>query len=215
MKNLSEKLLSSQSMENIDIKREFHKLIVLQSKEPIIIDRTTNKDEILTLLGRHFQIIKQYTKEFFKENYGFFPHQSEGNCKDCSDKVLKILKADLIWGYFTVDRPVDDIDLIVPTRMGINRISDTNEDDSTQISHWWVEMGEYIIDLTVEQFNKFLDPSSEKYEPIEVLHKKESKAQRYIGKERHKQGRFAEDPYNEKENIDWENADGGWQKRTE
>lgn len=182
-------------MENIDIRTEFHKLIVLQSKEPIIIERTTNKDEILTLLGRHFQIIKQYMKEFFDETYGFFPNHSEGNCKDCSDKIIQILKADQIWGWFAVDRQVSNKELIVPTRNGINTLSETNEEDEAQISHWWVELGEYIIDLTAEQFNKFLDPSSEKYEPIEVLHKKEAKAQRYIGKERYREGRILGDEY--------------------
>jgi hypothetical protein len=212
LENLNKNPLSSLDM---DIKAEFHKLITLQSKEPIFIDKTANKEEILAILGRPFQIIKEYIKLFFDETHGFFPEHSEGNCLKCSEKIVQIMKADLIWGWFTVDRIVEDIELKVPTRDGINTISSTNEEDETQISHWWVEIGEYIIDLTAEQFNKFLDPSSEKYDPIEVIHKKEDKAKRYVGEERHPEGLYSEEDYDEEENIDWENDEEQWQKRDE
>lgn len=199
-------------MENLDkyskaetIRREFHKLMMLQRKKPKIELQIENPDQIKLLLAKPFNIVKEYTKLFFEKTYGYFPTHSEGNCKECSDNLLQILKGDLIWGWFTTDRIIEEEELEVPTKYGFNTLSGTNEEDGRQLSHWWIEIGNLIIDLTAEQFNRFLEDSSEKYLPIEVIQKNTPKAKRYCGKERHPEGKLMEEDYDEEENMDWEN----------
>lgn len=209
MENL-EKYSSSET-----IRKEFHELMMSKEKKPKIELQTENPDQIKVLLAKPFAIIKEYTKLFFKKTYGFFPTHSEGNCKECSDKLLQILKGDLIWGWFTTDRIIEEKELKVPTSYGYNTIAGTNEEDGRQVSHWWIEIGNLIIDLTVEQFNRFLDEEQEKYLPIEVISKNTSKARRYCGKERYPDGRIMEEDYDEEENIDWENDEDEWQPRNE
>jgi hypothetical protein len=179
------------------IRREFHKLMTSQYRKPKITLENQNADQIRVLLDKPFTIIKEYIKLFFKEVKGFYPSNSEGNCKECSDKLVQILNGDLIWGWFATDRIIEEHELKVPTIYGYNTIAGINEEDERQISHWWVEIGNVIIDLTAEQFNKFLAKSSEKYLPIEVIPKNTPKAQRYFGKQRHKDGGMIEEDYDE------------------
>jgi len=146
-------------------------------------------------LARQFNIIKEYAKLYQKETDGFFPSHSEGTCKHCSEKLLQILNGDLIWGWFATDREIRDEELKASTNMGYRQLSATNEDDRTQVSHWWVEIGNVIIDLTGEQFNCFLNDSSKKYDPIEVLDLRDDKARRYIGVERHIGGHLCPESY--------------------
>lgn len=203
------------NLENSEIKKEFHKLMVFQHGKPKISLETENPNQIKLLLDRQFTIIKEYIKLYFKETFGFFPSHSEGNCKDCSQKLIQILNGELVWGWFITDREIEAEDIKVPTKYGYSTLTDTNGKDRKQLSHWWVEIGNVVIDLTVEQFNRFLADDSEKYLPIEVISKDSPKAQRYIGKERYKDGGKIEDDCDEEEEPDWEDDDGEWNKREE
>lgn len=184
-----------ENLANSRIKEEFHKLFKFQHGKPKISLETENPDQIKLLLARQFTIIKEYVKQYQKESDGFFPSHSEGTCRHCSEKLIQILNGDLIWGWFTTDRKIGDEELKVSTNMGIRQIAVTNSEDRTQVSHWWVETGNILIDLTGEQFNRFLSDCSKKYDSIEVLKLEDDKATRYIGIDRHVDGYRSPTPY--------------------
>ena len=177
--------------------------------------KESNRDRILALHSKDFENIKEGTKAYFKMAHGWYPFQSEGTCKVCSEKLVKLVNGDLVWGYFKTDTIFESGLLIKRIENNLHTIAEIKDGEPTKISHWWIEIGNLIIDLTVEQFNEYLKPNSQKYDRIELIFKDEPKAKRYFGEERYKNGKFRGDPYKEKENIDWENKDGEWQNRTE
>jgi hypothetical protein len=179
--------------------------------------KQSKRDRILALYSVTFENIKESMKAYFRKTHGFYPFQSEGTCKVCSEKLVKEVNGDLIFGYFKTDTKFKRGLLIKRTEDGLHTIAEIKDGEPTKVTHWWVEIGNLIIDLTAEQFNDYLKPSSQKYDRIELIFKNEPKAKRYFGEERYKHGRFMEDPYEESENIDWETdeGEGEWQKRDE
>lgn len=135
-----------------------------------------NKDRIISLFGESFEIVKEKVKGQFKRFWGFYPYESEGCCKDVSIIVAKMLRGALVGGWFTTDTQLKPEDMQVPSKYGISTICAISRKDKLKASHWWVELGDLIIDLTVEQYNRFL---KEPMESIEIFDKSSEKSKRY------------------------------------
>lgn len=136
--------------------------------------------------------IKQTTKEYFYREYGYFPVQNEGCCFLASEKLSDLVNGVIVGGYFTVDRKVKPEELKVPCNFGIMDLCAINRRDSRKLTHWWLEIGNWIIDLTVEQFNRFLkeplpeiliiskdSPIAKRYEPHWIKQKGKEIIKRY------------------------------------
>lgn len=129
--------------------------------------------------------IKEMVKEKRYNRYGYFPSKAEGCCVKVSRELAKIIKGTIRGGWFTTDTPCSEENVEIETSFGVQQLCDINEEDSRKLSHWWLEikiktqktLKEYIIDLTAEQFNEFLEKPIMK--EIEIIPKDSKKAERY------------------------------------
>lgn len=114
-------------------------------------------EKIMALYGKELLRIKEDVKEFFYRNYGYYPSNSEGCCYYCAEKLKDLLKGQIVGGYFINDRKISKHEVEVPSNFGKSWLCSINGRDRRKASHWWLEIGNWIIDLTAEQFNRFLE----------------------------------------------------------
>ena len=189
-------------MENLE-KKTLMEYMNIEKKEP------QNKTEIENLaqaIGISLELlhkVKEEQKQLFKEENGMYPTHSEGCCIMSSQSLLKFIKGHLRGGWFTTDTLVKAKDVRYIINGLPKYVCDIDEHDNRKLTHWWVEYGNYIIDLTAEQFNRFLE---EKMEKVEIIPMGSPKAQRY-------ESQGWEDGSEEDDEPDWENDDGEWQDR--
>lgn len=153
-------------------------MLEFREKE-FLLEKEKFPEKILEKYGKELLRIKEDVKEFFYRNYSWYPFNSEGCCYYCAEKVADLLKGQIVGGYFINDRKIKRKEIEIPTNFGISRLCVINKRDSRKATHWWTEIENYIIDLTAEQFNRFLEKPLPK---ILIISKDSEIAKRYEAK---------------------------------
>jgi hypothetical protein len=144
--------------------------------------RPQNKSEIEKVaksLGLSMELlekVKEEVKQTFSRKYGRFPKHSEGCCLLSAQRLLDFINGHLRGGWFITDSQIEARDVRYVVNGLPRYLCDIDSTDHRKLSHWWVEFKNYIIDLTAEQFNPFLN---DKMEKVEIIPKNSPKAQRY------------------------------------